>query len=124
MLSIQPHTPPRPFGTAYEESAYPREHAEREELWNETASAWCLSRPVVETPLHPEADKTRTIRITEQLACKDGRGVQVVRCVLDNDYSQDYVAKIYNPLYYSFVSRESGLPEDVTFRAHVSSASS
>lgn len=113
---IQPHVPPGPFGRKYQKSSYPREIAPREELWDETASSWCLSHPPLDTDAVPHAE-TRTLKVTDQIACKDGRGAQLVGCILDGNYDQKFVAKIYDPLYYSFVSKEWGLPVDVTYSA-------
>lgn len=57
------------------------------------------------------------MEIIEQIACEDGRGAQLVRCILDGNRDQTFVAKIFDPLYYNFVSKETGFPADVTYSA-------
>jgi hypothetical protein len=113
---IRPHIPPRPFGTTYKKGSYPRKRAGQSELEDETASSWCLSHPPLDTGDAPGARES-VMRITESIACEDGRGAQLVRCILDGNDSKTFVAKIYDPLYYSFVSQDTGGPVDVTYVA-------
>ncbi|KAM0417380.1 hypothetical protein ACHAPT_012614 [Fusarium lateritium] len=80
-------------------------------------SEWCLRNPLAETPPHPDAAKTQTLCIIDGIACKDGRGSQVVRCYLGDDKDHSYVAKIYDPLYYSYADRDWDSPTDVTYKA-------
>ncbi|KAL2885059.1 Protein kinase-like domain protein [Ceratocystis lukuohia] len=91
----------------------PRPLAEWTDLDGKTQTEWCSQHPVIDTPPHP--DKTiHHLHVLEEVACRDGRGAQVLRCSLD-DSSDDttYIAKIYDPLYYSYVDSY----DDPTWRA-------
>ena len=57
------------------------------------------------------------MEIIEQIACEDGRGAQLVRCILDGNRGQTFVAKIYDPLYYNVRFPGTGFPADVTYSA-------
>ncbi|KAH7013882.1 hypothetical protein EDB80DRAFT_711002 [Ilyonectria destructans] len=95
-LSIRRHSPPPPIREV-------------------TQSEWCVLYPPADSS-SPHPDPTlHKLRILDELVCKDGRGSQIVRCCLDDDESQVYVAKIYDALYYSFTY--SSTPVDVTWRA-------
>jgi len=60
---------------------------------------------------------SRELEIVEALEVKDGRGAQVFLCCLDGE-RQEYVAKVYDPLYYGFANLMwSDLPRDVTYVA-------
>ncbi|KAL2890653.1 hypothetical protein HOO65_010011 [Ceratocystis lukuohia] len=112
-LSIRAHTPPPPFGNGYYRDVAPRPLAEWTDLDGKTQTEWCCQHPVIDTPPHP--DKTiHHLHVLEEVACRDGRGAQVLRCSLD-DSSDDttYIAKIYDPLYYSYVES----CDDPTWRA-------
>ncbi|KAJ4308167.1 hypothetical protein N0V84_012255 [Fusarium piperis] len=116
-LTIRPHVPPPPFGPTGYTQGSEREIASFEEVAKFTHSEWCLHNPLVETPPHPDAANTQTLEIVQCVACKNGRGVQVVRCHLGDDKDRSYTAKIYDPLYYPIADREFGTPIDVTYRA-------
>ncbi|RSL53798.1 hypothetical protein CEP54_010216 [Fusarium duplospermum] len=116
-LAIQPHTPPTPFGSTGYTTGLERQEAEYEEIAEFPHSEWCLRYPPAETPPHPYAAETQTLEIVQGIACEDGRGAQIVRCHIGGDKDRSYVAKIYDPLYYSFEERGFGFPVDVTYRA-------
>ncbi|KAL2887654.1 Protein kinase-like domain protein [Ceratocystis lukuohia] len=112
-LSIRAHTPPPPFGFGYDRELAPRPMAEWTDLDGVTQTEWCSRHPIIDTPPHP--DKTiHCLHVLEEVACRDGRGAQVLRCSLD-DSSDDttYIAKIYDPFYYSYI----GPTDDVTWKA-------
>lgn len=112
-LSIRRHTPPTPFGPCYYKGAE-RQEAFRSHMAEFSQSEWCLQCPPADP--WPHADQTvHHLRVIDQLACRDGRGAQVLRCHLDQDESRVYVAKIYDALYYSFCIGYT--PFDVTFLA-------
>ncbi|KAH7320612.1 hypothetical protein B0I35DRAFT_427465 [Stachybotrys elegans] len=115
-LTIRRHIPPQPFGACgYERDARPRNLIKSKEIQGLTHSEFCLRYPPTETRPHPDTS-TRTIRIIDQLACRDGRGVQVVRCSLEGG-NRIYVAKIYDPLYYTFGCEGWAKRSDVTLLA-------
>lgn len=116
-LTIRPHTPPAPFGLTGYTKGSERQQARREEIAKVSQSEWCLRNPLAETPPHSGDAETQTLEIVQGIACKDGRGAQVVRCHLGDDKDRSYVAKIYDPLYYSYADPEFGSPVDVTYMA-------
>ncbi|KAF7557076.1 hypothetical protein G7Z17_g891 [Cylindrodendrum hubeiense] len=113
-LTIQRHNPPPPYGPKYHDgSARKRSHTPP--MREVTQSEWCLQHPPEESP-SPHPDTTsHSLRVLDEIACKDGRGAQVVRCCLDQDESQVYVAKIYDAFYYDFTYYSA--PVDVTWVA-------
>ncbi|KPM42357.1 hypothetical protein AK830_g4236 [Neonectria ditissima] len=124
-VSIHSHVPPPPFGVCYPDGP-DRDGSiiDPEELgFNRTD--WCLKNPPAEAPdhleecseedcknnadsdddaeavPHPDADDSvHNLHVLDEIACKDGRGAQVVRCYLDKDEDKVLVAKIYDALYY------------------------
>ncbi|KAI8722451.1 hypothetical protein NCS52_00389000 [Fusarium sp. LHS14.1] len=116
-ITIRPHTPPPPFGLTGYIKGPKRQQARQGEVAKVSQSEWCLRNPLAETPPHPNAAETQTLTIVQGIACQDGRGAQVVRCHLGEDKDRSYVAKIYDPLYYSYADRDFGSPTDVTYRA-------
>lgn len=62
----------------------------------------CLQNPPMEG--ETAADSLRILHITGKIRIKDNGGAQLVICRLD-DKPDEYVAKIYDPLYYSFSGR-------------------
>ncbi|KAI8675357.1 EKC/KEOPS complex subunit BUD32 [Fusarium keratoplasticum] len=116
-LTIRPHVPPPPFGLTGYTRGLERQEAPREEVAKFPQSEWCLRNPVAETAPHPDVTEEQMLKIVGCIACKDGRGAQVVRCQVGHDLSNVYVAKIYDPLYYSFSDPDFGTPIDVTYRA-------
>ncbi|KAF5026742.1 hypothetical protein F66182_1161 [Fusarium sp. NRRL 66182] len=112
-LAIRAHIPPPPFGFAYFKEAAPRPLANWTDLDGKTQSEWCLEHPPVDTPSHPDTT-IRHLHMLEELACRDGRGAQVLRCsISDGNDDRVYVAKIYDPLYYAYVESI----DDVTWKA-------
>ncbi|KAH7271775.1 hypothetical protein B0J15DRAFT_522693 [Fusarium solani] len=116
-LTIRPHVPPPPFGLTGYTRGLERQEAPQEEVAKFPQSEWCLRNPVVETAPHLDVIEEQMLKIVGCIACKDGRGAQVVRCQVGHDLSNVYVAKIYDPLYYSFSDPDFGTPVDVTYRA-------
>jgi len=116
-LTIRPHVPPSPFGSTGYTRGLERQEAPQGEVAKFPQSEWCLHNPVAETAPHPDITEKQMLKIVGGIACKDGRGAQVVRCQLCHDVNNVYVAKIYDPLYYSFSDRDFGTPVDVTYRA-------
>ncbi|KAL2891850.1 hypothetical protein HOO65_011208 [Ceratocystis lukuohia] len=112
-LSIRAHIPPPPFGFGYLKEAAPRRIAHWTDLDGMTQTEWCSQHPIIDTPPHP--DKTiRHLHLLEEVACRDGRGAQVLKCSMDgSDDNTKYIAKIYDPLYYAYV----GSGDDATWKA-------
>ncbi|KAK5995184.1 hypothetical protein PT974_03581 [Cladobotryum mycophilum] len=112
VLSIRRHIPPEPFGTLYTQETW-RKEVDKHDLYDMTQSELCLQHPPAETA--PHSDQTvSSLRVVEEIACRDGRGAQVLRCQLNDNNGQDYVAKIYDPLYYKY---GPDVPNDVTWKA-------
>ncbi|KAM0435887.1 hypothetical protein ACHAPT_002779 [Fusarium lateritium] len=114
-LPIHRHVPPRPFGRYYVKGNE-RQPAGEELLKGIPQSHWCLQQPPTETSPHADL-ATATLHIIDGIACEDGRGAQIIKCYLDQDEEQIYVAKIYDPLYYAYRDRDRGTPVDVTWMA-------
>ncbi|KAF7548840.1 hypothetical protein G7Z17_g6798 [Cylindrodendrum hubeiense] len=113
-LAIQRHNAPPPFGPGYIGGSE-REESHTPPMREVTQSEWCLQHPPEESPSsHPDTT-LHTLHVVDEVACKDGHGAQVVRCYLDEDENQVYVAKIYDALYYSFSYYSA--PVDVTWVA-------
>lgn len=115
-LIIRRHVPLPPFGLHYTEEAPARSE---DNLWERSQTKltdWALRNPPSNTsPPHPDASM-HGLEVLEAIACKDGRGAQLVRCHLDENPNSICVAKIYDPFYYSYLSPYSG-PLDVTWKA-------
>ncbi|QUC24053.1 uncharacterized protein UV8b_08294 [Ustilaginoidea virens] len=115
-LSIRRHRPPPPFGITGYLKGPERQESPPEPLRQVTQSEWCLQHPPANTLPHHDSSEHQ-LYIIDEIACEDGRGPQLVRCCLDEDNSQTYAAKIYDPLYYSYADRGFGTPVDVTWLA-------
>ncbi|KAK2592246.1 hypothetical protein QQS21_010062 [Conoideocrella luteorostrata] len=115
-LTIRKHVPPQPYGITGYIEAQERQEAPLEALRALTQSEWCVRCPPTSTspPLDPSVHQLHVIR---DIACKDGRGPQIVEVYLDQDKSRTYVAKIFDPLYYAYGNRDAGRPVDVTWLA-------
>lgn len=86
-----------------------------------------MGNPPLKTAEAP-APRTHTLSVTHELAVADGRGAQLVRCTItpkapagqaptNRDVFQ-VVAKVYDPLYYSFPHTDlPSVPCDVTWLA-------
>ncbi|POR37867.1 Uncharacterized protein TPAR_01935 [Tolypocladium paradoxum] len=115
-LRIRRHVPPPPFGKRVYAKGSERQESPPQLIREVTQSEWCLRHPPADTPLHPDAT-VHSLHVIDEVACEDERGAQVVRCCLDQDEARVYVAKIYDPLYYSFGNRGAGSAVDVTWLA-------
>lgn len=118
-LDIQAHAPPQPFGLGYFKEAAPRPAAFWTDLDGMTQSDWCFKHPPVDTPSPPDAT-IRHLHVLDEVACRDGRGAQIVRCsisdssdISDSHNGRTYIAKIFDPLYYPYVDSN----DDVTWNA-------
>lgn len=114
-LKIHKHEACPPFGLDYD-SFLDDPIRRRVQEWDwegKTLVDLCLEHPPNEGKT--DCEDSRTLRIVQELQVKSGRGAQLVICRLDND-DQDYVAKIYDPLYYD--PRQGCYTyEDVTYRS-------
>ncbi|VUC28033.1 unnamed protein product [Clonostachys rosea] len=104
-LTIQSHLPPDPLGPGYFTGPPARNRFLGLKFWNDNRwnqTEWCLQEhPLIETP-PPSPVKAHTLHILSEVAVKDGRGPQVVRCYLDDCENTTYIAKIFDPLYYKY----------------------
>ncbi|OAA65279.1 Protein kinase-like domain protein [Niveomyces insectorum RCEF 264] len=119
-LAIRRHTPPPPFGLPYYKNDLYRPMANRLDKKDATQTDWCLQYPPREThesgPSQHLRSSVHALQITAKIACKEGRGAQVVRCILDGKPDNVYVAKIYDALYYPSYEHP-GRPSDITYQA-------
>lgn len=114
-LVIQKHTACPPFGRDYPVYPGKRERADGNDAWTKTLVELCLQYPPMEG--ETSQDMTRKMQIVDEIRVKDDGGAQLVTCRLDED-ADEYVAKIYDPLYYGFHNRMwRDLPRDVTYEA-------
>ncbi|TLD11350.1 hypothetical protein PgNI_06505 [Pyricularia grisea] len=121
-LKVCRHEPPPPFGLqCYGDNPYPpgiRDHVRRKTLTRMTLVDLCLSQPPIEGVTR--ADEWRELEVVQELAVRDDHGAQVVVCRLKDDAVQGrkYVAKIFDPLYYSFADNLVGNhPRDTCMQA-------
>lgn len=115
-FEIRKHAACPPFGEDYPYYEGVRECASERELRGKTLVELCLDHPPFEgfTAADQEA---RILEIVEELRVKDDGGAQIVVCRFSGDKEQ-FVAKIYDPLYYGFADRMwSDRPRDVTYEA-------
>ncbi|KAL2160294.1 hypothetical protein VTH06DRAFT_1467 [Thermothelomyces fergusii] len=111
-VEIKQHTPPLPFGgRSYGPGAW-RQRRDVD-LYSATQTEVVMSYPPLEreSGVPSPIGSTATLTITETLAVGDGRGAQVVVCsVAPEPHRRPFVAvaKIFDALYYSFVSRVGG----------------
>lgn len=96
-LKIHKHEACPPFGVDYDFDDTTRSEVRDWDWQGRTLVDLCLEHPPGEGKTNRE--DSRTLQIVQELQVKSGRGAQLVVCRLDND-DQDYVAKIYDPLYY------------------------
>lgn len=115
-LEIKKHTACAPFGEDYPYYEGVRESASERELRGKTLVELCLDRPPFEGVTAVDQDP-RSLEIVEQIRVKDDGGAQIVACRFADD-EEEFVAKIYDPLYYGFADRMwSDRPRDVTYEA-------
>ena len=114
-LSIRRHVPIPPFGHCYSTEQPVRYECDKQESYYMKLTDWALFYPPSTSPPHPDPAVVG-LQIIDEIACKDGRGAQVVRCRLDTEPERILVAKIYDAFYYSYVSHQGG-PADVTSKA-------
>lgn len=107
ILSIKRHVPMEPFGIGYQKGGPQRRPVHHFDI-QATDVEWYLSHPLIETPAHHD-QTVHQLHIGKSISIREDRAVQVVRCKVDGD-GADLVAKIYDPLYYPFVS-------DITWEA-------
>ncbi|KAH6627413.1 hypothetical protein F5144DRAFT_575739 [Chaetomium tenue] len=124
-VEIKPHTPPPPFGTPRYGPGVWQDRSDVD-LKTVTQTELVLAYPPLErqnTMPSPHA-ATATLTILKPLAVGDGRGAQLVVCSVDPSSCpqepEGFVAKIFDPLYYSFESKFAAHEaEDVSFNADV-----
>lgn len=112
---VQRHTPAPPFGPDYPDYPGIRQPVHDKDLRTLTQVELCLQNPPMEG--ETAAGPPRVLHITGKIRVKDDGGAQLVICRLD-DEPDEYVAKIYDPLYYGFSDRMwSDQPRDVADEA-------
>lgn len=109
-VTITEHVPPRPFGLP---SVYPfiepPYDTSDEHLKTLTQTELVVSCPPLEADDETDPEKPAreaTLKVERPIAVKDGRGPQLVACTVTPQNGQgepfQAVAKIFDPLYYSF----------------------
>lgn len=118
-VDIETHTPPPPFGSSDYPRLPQRERVSDEWLYSVTQTQHILRYQPIETP-PPAQRKTARLTVTKSLAIGNARGAQLLLCLVapqEEDFSAKpftAVAKLYDPLYYSFVSAYGCHPENTT----------
>ena len=126
-VEITHHTPPPPFGTHwYGIGSWPTDGT-WEWLRSVTQTTHVLHYPPLESKAsasNPIALRKARLTITNAIAVRDGRGPQLVLCSVapklpgPTKETSTVVAKIFDPLYYSFRNEIAGdEPVDVAFEA-------
>lgn len=114
-LKLYRHKACAPFGQDYTFYDDLRDRVLEEELRQKTLVELCLENPPMEGQTVYE--DSQNLEIVEELRVKSDGGAQLVVCHLDDD-DQDYIAKIYDPMYYGFSNTTwADLPRDVTFQS-------
>lgn len=114
-LTIYRHEACPPFGQDYAIYTDLRDRVLEKDLRRKTLVDLCLENPPMEG--QTDYEDCQNLEIVEELRVKSDGGAQLVVCHLDGD-DQDYVAKIYDPLYYGFSDTMwPDLPRDVTFES-------
>lgn len=114
-LTIHRHEACPPFGQDYAFYTDLRDRVLEKDLRHKTLVDLCLEQSPMEGKTNYEDN--RSLSIVKELRVKSDGGAQLVVCHLDDD-DQDYVAKIYDSLYYGFSDTMwPDLPRDVTFES-------
>ncbi|KAF2654342.1 hypothetical protein K491DRAFT_759071 [Lophiostoma macrostomum CBS 122681] len=112
-LKLKKHVPPKPFGLNYSSDG----GADTEEVEGYSQLDWCLSHPP-KLGLTND-DDIKHVHIVQALRCGEASGAQIL-LVRDASFKGQFVAKIYDPLYYSFEQGDSWISyrvSDVVARA-------
>jgi serine/threonine protein kinase len=109
--TIHCHVPPQPFGPFYSQDEKGRYEVRPLDMPSVPHSEWCLRHPPGNGG-QPAKPVTYSIRLLEQLSCKQCHGPKVFSCSLGDREEELYVVKIYDPLYYKY-------PMDVTYWAEL-----
>lgn len=118
-VQIRRHVPPLPFGGPQYGSGT-REWLSQDYLRGVTQSELVIDHPSLETPL-PARPEAAQLTITMPIAIGSIRGAQVVACTIvpqtEGGKPFQAVAKIYDPLYYSFDWSSNHQPRDTVRQA-------
>lgn len=115
-VEIETHTPPRPFGgNLYARG--PQASIPDEWMYSVTQTKHVLTYPPIETPPPAQIHIAR-LTVTKSLAIGNARGAQLLLCSIapqgQGREAFTAVAKVYDPLYYSFSSDIGCTPENVS----------
>lgn len=102
-LDIRKHKACPPFGEHYPNYPGIRDFATERDLRTKTLVELCLEHP----PMEGEtawSDPPHSLHIIDEIRVGNDGGAQLIVCRLDNE-PDEYVAKIYDPLYYGFSDR-------------------
>ncbi|KAK4139362.1 uncharacterized protein C8A04DRAFT_40780 [Dichotomopilus funicola] len=116
-VNVKSHVPPAPFG-GRDYGSGPRAAVSQHDLRSLKPTELVMANPPLETA-DPPSPHIQTLSVDCELAVIDGRGAQVVLYTIKPmDLTGDgfqAVAKIYDPLYYSFSHKDvPSVPYDVT----------
>ncbi|KAK3368731.1 hypothetical protein B0H63DRAFT_529098 [Podospora didyma] len=107
--------PPPPFARGYPEGTWTFDPTDQH-LESITQTERVLERPPLDGPPTSSAPRSARLKITATLATGDGRGAQVVVCLVEPTTRAEKpfhaVAKIYDPLYYNGVRMMDLLVDD------------
>ncbi|KAK4170813.1 hypothetical protein QBC36DRAFT_369750 [Triangularia setosa] len=119
-VDIKSHTPPAPFG-GRDYNRGTRTAVADQALRTIKQTDLVMRNPPLGTA-NPPTQRTATLAISGELAVADGRGAQLAICTITPKVAGQRtftaVAKIYDPLYYSFRNKDvPSVPADVTWDA-------
>lgn len=120
-VEIRPHVPPPPFGGPHYGKGT-RQALSESYLREATQSELVIEHSGLDTPL-PALSEIAPAQLTVMapIAIGEARGAQVVACELsprkEGDHPIQAVAKIYDPMYYSFEWNYSHQPHDTVWQA-------
>lgn len=114
-LTIYRHEACPPFGQDYAVYDDLRDRVLEKDLRHKTLVDLCLENPPMEG--QTDYEDSQGLKIVEGLRVKNDGGAQLAICRLDDD-EEEFVAKIYDPLYYGFSDTMwPDVPRDVTFES-------
>lgn len=117
-VDIKSHVPPAPFG-GRDYGPGPRTHVSGLDLHTLTQTEIAMANPPIETA-DPSDLQIHSLSVIREIAVVDGRRAQLALCTIKPKGAVGLdpfqaVAKIYDPLYYSFPHKDvPSAPCDVT----------
>lgn len=119
-VDIENHSPPPPFGGSNYSRAPQMEIVPDEWLYSVTQTQHIVKHQRMETS-PPAQRRTARLTVTKSIAIGNARGAQLILCSVTPHQEEaelfEAVAKVYDPLYYPFVTAFGCHPKDTKYDA-------